>query len=462
MEKLIIVSCDGHVGCPVKEYTEYLDPKYRHLMPEMLEEEEKFQRMQKMFNLHTPERLAVMDEGNRIASGGLSGGWDVERRLKELDSEGVTAEVIFPGTAETTQPFFYQFNKPYPDDVRMAGLKAYHRWAAEHMIAPSKGRIIGTADPGPSKNLDEAIQELEFCAERGFRSVFLPGFIHDAELPPLSDHHYERFWAACNDLGYVLSVHAGWGTKQGEFTKLVDQTTQLMQLREEQGEASLGFVEGLTKVMSMMSGDEPDSIFKLDLGPRRAIWQLIFSGVFDRYPKLKVVITECRADWVPTVKAQLDARYLAADNHPKLKMKPSEYFGINVFVSPSSPRRAEVESRKEIGIDNFLFATDYPHPEGTWPNTLTWLRTVFYDVSESDLRAILGENAVKVYGLDREMLAGVAAKIGHKPSDIIGDHPVDEAIVADFEFRSQFTQESPQYEDVLAEKIDADLAVVTA
>jgi predicted TIM-barrel fold metal-dependent hydrolase len=458
MTPLTIVSADAHIGAPVEKYREYLEPKYRHLMPELLEEETHFLELHEAFDLNNPQRLARMDDRKRIQSGGIESSWETERRLQELDAEGIAAEVLYPGANNAMTPFFYPFNKPYPDDVRWAGTKAHHRWLAE-VIAPAKGRLIGCAEPGPSLNMDETIDELRFVAERGFRAVFVPGFIRIPALPPLFDRHFEPFWAACNDLGLVLTIHAGWNGKPGGVGRVIEEFVKLRRAKKDAGGGEVGHMDGFMEVINMVNEDNPDSVFALDLEPRQAIWQLVFSGVFDRYPNLKLVVAECRGDWVPEWKAHVDERFLTAGKRPKLKMKPSEYFGRNVLISPSSPRRAEVEMRHAIGVQGFLFGTDFPHPEGTWPNTLAWMRAVFYDVPESELRAILGENAIHAYGLDKQLLDDVAAKIGPLPSDIIGDYKVDERLIADFDFRSHFNKPtSKRFERTLLDKIvDRDL-----
>jgi predicted TIM-barrel fold metal-dependent hydrolase len=456
MEKLIIVSADGHAGPRVEGFTEYLEPKYRALMPELVEDEKTLLGMKGLFSfMQSPARLSVVDPEGRMESGAYQGSWDAQRRLSELDAEGIAAEIVYPGTAEGMTPFFYQFNRPYPAETRWAGVRAYHRWLAD-MITPSQGRLIGTAEPGPFLDMDETIRELRFTAEKGFGAVFVPGQTGSPALGPLFDRAYEPFWATCNELGLVLTIHVGWGVEQGEFTKILAEVKKLTAAQKP--DENMGFEDGMMKVMSMLSEDNPDSMFALDLGPRQALWQIIFSGVFDRYPKLKLVVAECRADWVPGYKKHLDERFERAPDRPKLKLKPSEYFGRNVFIVPTSPRRHEVEQRHAIGLRNFLFGADFPHPEATWPNTLSWLRKVFFDVPEKELRAILGGNAIDVYGLDKAWLSAIANRIGHHPGDVIGDFSVNEQLIGDFNLRSGFSKTSPVFVgDAIDRKVDGDL-----
>src|SRR5207249_1167270 len=119
----------------------------------------------------------------------------------------------------------------------------------------------------------------------------------------------------------------------------------------------------------------------------------------------------------------LDAR--AAKGDVPLKLKPSEYWTRNCAATPSSVHRSEMEMRHQIGVHNMLFGVDYPHPESTWPNTLDWIRASFTGVPEDEARLIPGENAIRIYGLDHDKLASVAAKIGPRPQEVLGRFDVD-------------------------------------
>jgi hypothetical protein len=122
-----------------------------------------------------------------------------------------------------------------------------------------------------------------------------------------------------------------------------------------------------------------------------------------------------------------------------LKRAPSEYWHRHFYVTPSSPRDYEVGQRRQIGIDRWMFGTDYPHPEGTWPNTLDWIRTAFAGVPESEARRMLGENAVECYNLHRSSLVKIAARIGPSVQDVLGGtQAVRPAVVADFDRRAGY------------------------
>jgi predicted TIM-barrel fold metal-dependent hydrolase len=198
-------------------------------------------------------------------------------------------------------------------------------------------------------------------------------------------------------------------------------------------------------------------------------------GVFDRHPGLKLALTEVRADWVPATIAHLDERMTAsrmttsrmtanpaARSAAAMKLKPSEYYRRHIVVAPSSIHRAEVEMRQEIGVAQLLFGADYPHPEGTWPNTREWIRNAFDGVPEDEVRQILGENAVATYGLDGDLLAKVAARIGPS-SEILTDGWVDESLVRHFDQRAGYRRAAETVNlGALDAVLDADLVTLGA
>lgn len=99
------------------------------------------------------------------------------------------------------------------------------------------------------------------------------------------------------------------------------------------------------------------------------------------------------------------------DYKSHLKLKPSEYFARNIRIGASIPRR-EAEQRHAIGVGNLMWGSDFPHPEGTWPETATRLATSFQGLPEDEIAAILGGNAASLYGFDVGKLAPLVARIG--------------------------------------------------
>jgi predicted TIM-barrel fold metal-dependent hydrolase len=129
---------------------------------------------------------------------------------------------------------------------------------------------------------------------------------------------------------------------------------------------------------------------------RRALPQLIFGGAFERFPELKIVFTESRVEWAPETIRHLDSAQqnpVKAHVSSRIARKPSEYWSQSCFLSGSFLAPYEVALHGYIGLGNLLWGTDYPHFEGTWPNTRLALRNTFWNVPEDETRQILGGNA---------------------------------------------------------------------
>jgi predicted TIM-barrel fold metal-dependent hydrolase len=388
--------------------------------------------------------LDLMDKRSAIRSGGLEGAWDADRRVRELDAEGIAAEIVIPGHQLATLPFFGIINKPAPAPLRAAGARAYHRWLAE-LLAMSHGRVYGVADAGPCLDMEETTRELRWVAKRGFVSVQPPGFTADPALPPLMDRYYEPFWATCAELNLVITVHVGYGVPQFDQGTLMAATGGL---------PPPGSMAEEDRLSRRLATSDPRLVRVLQQA-RSVIWQTMLSGILDRYPTLKFALTECRADWIPATLAYLDRAH--RDGEFSLRMKPSEYWRQHFYVTPSSPRDYEVGMRHEIGVGNWMFGTDYPHPEGTWPNSLDWIRAAFAGVPESEARLLLGENAIKCYGLDRAALRQVADRIGPEAADLLGGAKLNPAVLLDFDKRAGYA--APQEEvdiTALAQWVRAD------
>jgi predicted TIM-barrel fold metal-dependent hydrolase len=454
-DRLMIFSCDGHVGGPPEAYKDYIDPGYRKALEELSAENEEW-------SSHT-----VRGESFKREEGEGYGTFDAKRLLEEMDAEGVSGQLLLNGHSLATTPFFSIANDVYPPELRAAGAKAFHRWLVDY-AAEGDGRLAPVADPGPCLDLDAAVEELNGVADAGFVGVFMPGHVQDPALPELYDRYFDPFWAACEERSLALIIHAAFGSQQGRILEAVRKMDRMRddlrtneRLRQELAAKNPEFasldVSSLTAhELLELGGGAPDAMTArfgataLHAG-RRAFAHLMLGGAFDRFPKLKLLLIELRADWLPATLAHLDA--LVPTAAPWLKLKPSEYFQRNCWIAPSSPRPSEVAMRHEIGIDKFLFATDYPHPEGTWPNTFEWMRAVFRDVPDTELRQILGENASQCLALNRTSLLAAADRIGPKAVDIRDTRrEVDRSLIDAFHRRSGFRNSAEQVDRTEVER----------
>ena len=155
---------------------------------------------------------------------------------------------------------------------------------------------------------------------------------------------------------------------------------------------------------------------------------LLMSGVFERFSKLKYILTESGCAWVPPLLAQLDGIHLGIqygaigemhyEGEWALKDLPSTYAERNCWYGASFPSKAELDGINKIGAEKILWGNDYPHYEGTFPYNLESLRLTFYDVPDRERRMLFGENAAKLYNFDLEKLRLLANKYGPTPEQV--------------------------------------------
>ncbi|MGH3635353.1 MAG: amidohydrolase family protein [Mycobacterium sp.] len=460
-EPLVIFSGDGHIGQPFGGYRDYIDPAYRDRLNDLAEIQEFFATV--VFGAMgklPPDVARVVDERG-VRKGLPEVFWDVDKRIAELDAEGIACELALADSS--LAPFFSSLGDAYPADVRSAGSRAFNRWATEFLSAAG-GRIVGNAEMYPD-DIEGTVADLPGLAERGFVSVTLPGQNADDSLPPLESRDYDPLWATCAELGLALSVHAGWGRPQGAAMQFFRQlapgaSANMMQPEagssEEEGGETLAAMEKLAQEKKI-DAKNPDSPLALTLHPQQALWRLILGGVFDRFPTLQLVLTEVRADWVPATLKYLDERF--AEHPGKCELKPSEYYERNCAITPSAPHRAEVAMLDQIGVSKFMFGADIPHPESTWPNSRQWIADAFGGLPEDKLRMVLGENAIRVYNLDRAALAKTAARLAVKPSDLFTGAALDDRLLDNFDARAGYRRPADEIDkDQIRRELESDFA----
>jgi predicted TIM-barrel fold metal-dependent hydrolase len=157
---------------------------------------------------------------------------------------------------------------------------------------------------------------------------------------------------------------------------------------------------------------------------QRPFVQLVLSGVFDRFPNLRFVMTENGCAWLPGLIAHMDAmlksirgggavgeiRYTADER--KGQLLASEAFAQNCWMGVSQPGMADAKTLDFVGRDRFMWGSDYPHDEGTYPHSREAIRSRFHELSPGLKEKILGANAAALYGFDMDALAPLAARVG--------------------------------------------------
>jgi len=424
MSKLLMISADSHAGVKPSDYAAWLDPQYRDGVEDLIKHTQ-FISDNVWITAPDEKAMAVVDTRGSIAKGGKYGLWDPELRLRELEAEGFVAEVIFPGDMSSVGMYYNNLNMPYPPDYRAAGVKAHNRWLAEFCSYAPK-RMFGVAQMEPWPDMEACVREIAWARKAGLGVIGLPRYCGiEPNQPYLTSTAWDPFWKACVDNDFTVAIHVGNQKKQGSEIE--------------------GILEANMKVNgSPQSG--PD--IRYDPG-RRPLWQLILSGVFDRFPELRVTFTELRSEWVAPTLAHLEARFDAlrfGQSDIKLpKLRPTDYWRRNCGVGgPMKPYEATL--RHQIGVETVMFGHDYPHPEGSWPNSQDWLRLMLQGVPETEARLILGETAARIYGFDTDFLAPLVERFGPEPSALLGEHSVSPDLVENLRWRADFLGRPYRYD----------------
>jgi predicted TIM-barrel fold metal-dependent hydrolase len=433
---------------PPEAYREYLDPQYRDALDLHLKDMGTLTPVLELAGFpFSDDVLDVIDTRGAIRSGGYDGYFDPARRLAEVEADGVVAEIIHPGSQrEGPAPFFEIMVDRYSPELRAAGARAFNRHMAE-FCSHAPERLLGTALIETWPDMDAAVAELRRAREAGLRVIWTDQFVGlPDEAPGFWDRYWDPLWATCVELDVPVHIHIGFGIPQGSPQMFMREFLEMVKASDDPA------------AMQDAASDLFDSLFP----SRRPLWQLMWGGAFDRFPELKVVFAEQHCDWVPVTLEHLDRRHAQAP--ASMQLRPSEYWQRNCMAACTATRPSDVAARHAVGVDKMMFATDYPHMEGTWPNTLPWLQVAFGQVPEDEVRAILGGNAIELYGLDRPLLESVAARVGPKVADVLGDHPVDSALVEHFHTRSGFNKPALySFEaDELEAAVDEDVELAAA
>ena len=390
MKRVMLVSADGHIGAPIRVYREYLESRYHDDFDAWCtfhDEQLELRITRKM------ERHVVHPPGRPYPTTAQI--CDPATRLAILDSEGVATEVLFPGpdfTDEHTIPFKVVIGAN-PDRVDLeletAGESAYNRWLADY-VAAAAPRAIGLVTPSRI-DVQKGVRDIEWAKERGFGGVLLTAA--DSRLPHYWDEYWEPIWTVAEDLGLPVHFHGGTGYPE-----------------------DFRMWQGDTGARGLMWSEAT-------FWATRPLKFLICGGVLDRHPTMKVVMTETSNGWVPDYLAALDAQ----DSLDHLELKPSEYWARQCYLGASLLRRTEWPLRHIIGIDHMMYGVDFPHPEGSWLRTKPWLQSLFGEAggSEQELRALVGENAVRVYDLDVDVLTPIVERVGFHVDELMQPPPHD-------------------------------------
>jgi predicted TIM-barrel fold metal-dependent hydrolase len=370
-----VISADGHVETPPESWVRYVPDRHRARAPRLI-------KLASGGEGWVVEGQPLLANGQNISPGRIRfsgasyyqpdgsaavGAGSAAQRLREQDQDGIDAEVLFPPV------FASRFIEGISDrDAYRSMVRAYNTFLAQDFCSVAPDRLIGAAVM-PVTGVDDALAELEYATQLGLDAISFHQFPNGSGFAGKDD---DRFWGRCLELDVAIAPHIGFGA------------TAPPPVSAAQGTGSQTF----TQAMSQRAGSHP---------PVFCLIQLILSGVFDRFPDIRFYFAETNAHWLPGSLFILDDNYAIFRDvfGVTLKMKPSEYvtrhchFGI--IRDPVAIRMREL-----LPMDNIMWASDFPHSVGSYPDSRRFLDEAFAGVDDSLRRKVLLENPARYFGLD--------------------------------------------------------------
>jgi predicted TIM-barrel fold metal-dependent hydrolase len=291
----------------------------------------------------------------------LPGCYSIGDRIKDMDIEGVWAQLCFPNFGGFAGSTFYAAK-----DKELAELciRAYNDFILDEWCAYAPDRQIPLIMV-PFWDVEASVREIERTAAKGARSVSFLEAPHKLGLPSYHTGHWDPILRVCAEAGLPLSMHFGSG----------------------------GMPKGLAA-----DGDMFIAIALFGLNSMMATVDLLFSDVFYKFPGLKVALSEGGIGWMPYLLERVDYswgrhKYWCEINADKL---PSELFREHIYGCFIADRSG-IEQRHRIGVGNIMFESDYPHSDSNWPHTRKLLAEHLADVPDNEARQIVELNARALY-----------------------------------------------------------------
>ena len=372
-----VLSADSHVLEPPDLWTTRMEKRFRDRAPHL---EKNYNGQEGDFIVCPPLRPfnptglgnagIPPEEQEKFAKGGYAvcrpGSWDPVERLKDMDFDGLGAEIFYCGYGMGL------FSHP-DDEFQRDAHRAYNDWAAEYAsYAPKRlFPIANISMTDPQKDLEE----LHRVRKMGFRGIFISN-------DPLPERRYdnplwEDFWTAVEEYDMPVNIHIL--TVQGGTPQV---------------SARNPLVDGVL----------------LPIPAFRTIAEMITSGTLEKHPNLKLISVENDIGWIPNYLKRMDwYSYRFGSRYPEMKMQAGDYWRRQVFATFQDDEPG-VRCRDMIGVTQLMWGSDYPHFDSTFPKSREAIERNFAGVPDDERELILGGNMVRVYSL-QELFADHATEM---------------------------------------------------
>jgi predicted TIM-barrel fold metal-dependent hydrolase len=363
-----VLDTDAHHMEPASMWAEYCDSAFADRAPRvgdlgggrkgMMVEDEPITNQDGNYPMHAKEFVDAATRAMLRFERARNAGFDAASRLVDMDEEGVDAQVIYPTVGGQI------LGKSFADTELLAAVcRAYNNWSLEYAAAaPGRLRMAAML---PVQAIDLAVEEARRVAAAGAAAFYVrPNPVAGRNL-----HHIDNdpLWRTIEELGLPVCIHDSGSPYLPSYGERMETHT------------SGHILAHPFEAMSAMMG-------------------LIWFGVIERFPNLKIVHVEADAGWLPYWLQRMEQHMDFSGNaeHPELKRRPTEYFKSNFLVACRGDEMTLPAVVSLVGDDYVTFNTDYPHPDGTWPTGMAALEA--QPIGQESVRKIYWDNAAELFG----------------------------------------------------------------
>lgn len=310
-----------------------------------------------------------------------AGCYDGTERLRDMDIDGIDAALIFP-----PQRTANHFLGDEDDDFVRVGVEAYNNFMWDEFCAPDHARLIGLAQIGTT-GIDDAIETMRKAKARGFKGVILASWPSAGDTISEAD---DAFWRACVDEEISIAIHI---FMMGRAARIATRAAA-------KAAGGPGYYKGKGQGDAATRGKAIGGLANLFGTVPDTISQFIFSGVFERFAALQVALIETGVGWIPHFLEAMDDRYWRNRGWGGVELAepPSHYWYQNMAASYVSDP-VGVRLRNEVGIDNVMWSSDYPHHVNDWPYSRKFINLTLGPCSADERAKIVGANAARIFGI---------------------------------------------------------------
>lgn len=381
MEEPRFLSADSHVNEPPEAW-ERIPKSLRVHGPHFVQDPAGKKGLYMVFDGHEPDPVGMtFTAGVEKEAGGVRkvienftweswrGPWDPVARLKDMDLDGVKIEVLYPSMARN----FYSL-KGEETPLQKAGLQSYNDWMNDYCKTSPK-RLIGLGLLS-ALDVEWSMEEMKRCAKLGLKGVVLPSGLPDGMC--YGEAEYDPLWRLAQDMNYPIHFHIN-----------------ILQGRDR--------MAARLKVISKLQQGR-NALRRTILEPLNLLTELVFGGVLDRFPKLPFVLAEYDLAWIQPFINKMDGSLIRARSEspdsPTIDALPSECVRRQVYVTFQDDR-AGVLAADTLGmLDNYMWASDYPHGGATWPHSKEINKAQFQGIANDVEQKLVWGNAAKFYGVE--------------------------------------------------------------